>query len=295
MLSRPLLHERSRKTDFGGVACSIALLGHRDRWAVNKVRVAVAGGTGTVGQKVVDVLRRAGHEVSVLARSTGVDLVTGEGLTDSLQAVAVVVDVISAPVTSRRKSIGFFERTTTNLLAAERAAHVTHHLALSIVGVDRVDFGYYSGKRKQEELIRHADVPWTILRATQFHEFPAQLADRFSSPVLPVPVMTTQPVAAQEVAAALVDLALGPPSGFASELAGPDVQHLPDLVRRQLHADGSHRFVVPVRLPGRVGRALAAGALLPTDGGRRGTQTWSDWLAETRPNAPTGVSPTESM
>jgi uncharacterized protein YbjT (DUF2867 family) len=257
------------------------------------MRVAVAGGTGTVGQKVVDALRSAGHEVRVLARSTGVDLVTGAGLTDSLESVAVVVDVVSAPVTSRRKSVAFFEKTTTNLLAAERAANVTHHLALSIVGVDRVDLGYYLGKRKQEELIRHADVPWTILRSTQFHEFPAQLTDRVRSPVLPVPVMTTQPVAAREVAAALVELALAPPSGMASELAGPDVAQLPDLVRRLLQAEGSHRLVVPVRLPGRTGRAMAAGGLLPAQGGRRGTQTWSAWLAETRPNAPSAL-PSES-
>lgn len=257
--------------------------------------VAVAGGTGLAGQNVVGILQSAGHQVRILARSTGVDLVTGEGLPAALRGVDFVIDVVNAPVTGRRKSEAFFETTTSNLLAAERDAGVRHHVALSIVGIDRVDFGYYFGKRKQEQLIRDADVPWTILRATQFHEFPAQLAARARGPVLPVPVMTTQPVAAVEVANALVELALTAPSGMAPELAGPEVHQMPDLARRLLHARGVRRLVVPVRLPGRVGRAMADDGLLPADGARRGTQTWSQWLDETTPRARASLTPREAQ
>jgi uncharacterized protein YbjT (DUF2867 family) len=260
---------------------------------MSTLRVAVAGGTGVAGQNVVEAVHGAGHRAHILARSAGVDLVTGEGLSAALQGVDVVIDVVNAPVTSRRKSEAFFERTTANLLAAEQNAGVTHHVALSIVGADRVDFGYYFGKRKQEQLIQDSNVPWTILRATQFHEFPAQLAARVRGPVLPVPVMTTQPVAAAEVAKVLVELALAAPSGVAPELAGPEVHHMPDLARRLLHAQGLRRFVLPVRLPGRVGRAMADAGLLPADGARRGVQTWAQWLHETTPAHPASLTPRE--
>jgi uncharacterized protein YbjT (DUF2867 family) len=248
------------------------------------MHVAVAGGTGVVGRLVVQALGRAGHEVTVVARSAGVDLMTGQGLREALEPVSVVLDVANAPGSSRKTSVEFFERSTRNLLDAEGRADVRHHVALSIVGCDRVDLGYYLGKRRQEELVRTGDVPWTILRATQFHEFPAQLAERVRGPVLPVPTMMTQPVAAREVAQLLADLAPAEPSGETIELAGPDVHRMPDLARRLLRARGSRRIVVPVRLPGRVGRDLAGGRLLPTDG-RRGTQTFDEWLAQQRTSA----------
>lgn len=251
------------------------------------VQVAVAGGTGVVGRLVVEALRRAGHEVTVVARSAGADLVTGEGLLAALQPASVVVDVANSPVTGRKKSVAFFERATSNLLAAEAKVGVGHHVALSIVGVDRVDLGYYLGKRRQEELVRGGSVPWTILRATQFHEFPAQLAERVRGPLLPVPSMRTQPVAAREVAQVLTELALADPVADTIELAGPEVHRMPDLARRLLRARGSRRLVAPLRLPGRVGRDLATGGLLPTDG-LRGTQTFGQWLAEGDGAAPLG-------
>jgi uncharacterized protein YbjT (DUF2867 family) len=241
-------------------------------------RVAVAGGTGMVGSRLVEVLRGRGHDVRVLARSQGVDVLSGDGLDEVLRGVAVVIDVVNAPVTSKRRSVAFFQTATANLLGAERRAGVGHHVALSIVGIDRVPFGYYLGKRRQEQLIRHGEVPWTILRATQFHEFPAQLIDRSRGPVQVVPAMTLQPVAAEEVAVLLCDLALSGPSGMAEELAGPEVHELRDLVRRLLRARGSHRLMLPVRLPGEAGRAMASGALLPTAAGTLGHQTWDEWL-----------------
>ncbi len=244
------------------------------------MRIAVVGGTGVVGRHVVEAVNAAGHEASVVARSSGADLVSGDGLAAALESAEVVIDVANTSSNSRRKSMAFFERATTNLLRAEREAGVGHHVALSIVGIDEVDLGYYRAKRRQEELIRGGSVPWTMLRATQFHEFPAQLADRMKGPLLPVPTMTTQPVAAREVAQFLVELAMAEPSGTMSEIAGPEVRRMPDLARGLLRTRGSHRFVVPVRLPGKVGAAMAGGGLLPTGDFRRGTQTFADWLGE---------------
>ena len=249
------------------------------------MRVAVVGGTGVVGRHVVDAVTEAGHEPVVVARSRGVDLVSGAGLATALKRADVVVDVANAASSSRRRASAFFEQATANLLGAEQAAGVGHHVGLSIVGVDEVDFGYYVAKRRQEELVRAGSVPWTLLRATQFHEFPAQLADRMKGPLLPVPTMTSQPVAAREVARFLVELALAAPSGTTSEIAGPEVHRMPDLVRRVLRARGARRLVVPVRLPGRVGAAMAGDGLLPAGEGRRGTQTFAEWLRETRGRA----------
>jgi uncharacterized protein YbjT (DUF2867 family) len=141
-------------------------------------RLAVAGGTGTVGRKLVELLREDGHDVRVLSRAAGVDVSTRSGLAAALDSVSVVIDTLNVSATSRRRCVTFFETTTRNLLDAERRAGIAHHVALSIVGIDRVDFGYYLGKRRQEALVRASDLPWTILRTTQFHEFPAQLVDR---------------------------------------------------------------------------------------------------------------------
>jgi uncharacterized protein YbjT (DUF2867 family) len=245
-------------------------------------RVAVAGGTGVVGRHVVDALRAAGHEAVVLARSTGVDLVSGHELAGALGGADAVVDVVNGPVMSRAKSVGFFDHTTRNLLAAERHVGVRHHLVLSIVGIDRVDFGYYFGKRRQEALVRAGDIPWTILRATQFHEFAGQILDRVRGPVVPVPTMRTQPVAAREVGARLAELAVGEPAGMTQELAGPEVFEMPDLVRRVLRARGSRRLVLPVRIPGAVGRAMAGGGVLPTGDAMLGKQRFEEWLADSR-------------
>ncbi len=192
-----------------------------------------------------------------MARSHGADLLSGEGLDDALAGVDAVVDVSDLKTVRRRSAVRFFETAGRHLLAAEERAGVRHHVALSIVGVDRVDWGYYEGKRRQEDLVRAGAVPWTVLRATQFHEFPAQLLARVPGPVAPVPRMRVQPVAVREVAVVLAELATGPALGDAPELAGPREESVPDMARRLLSARGSHRLVVPVRLPGAAGRAMA--------------------------------------
>jgi uncharacterized protein YbjT (DUF2867 family) len=243
------------------------------------MELAVVGGTGLVGRLVAEAARAAGHRPVVLARSTGVDVTTGAGLDDALQGAEVVIDVSNLTTIRRRQSVAFFEAGTRQLLAAGQRAGVRHHVALSIVGIDRVDLGYYDGKRRQEALVLAGDVPGSVVRATQFHEFAAQLLARSGGPVGFVPRMLTQPIAAREVADLLVDLAAGNPVGMAPDVAGPEQLEMVDMVRRLLRARGSRRVVVPVRLPGAVGRAMATGGLLPSGPGPRNGQTFGEWLA----------------
>ena len=243
------------------------------------MRIAVVGGTGRVGKPVVEAVRARGHEPVVLSRSTGVDVTTGAGLAGALDGTPVVIDVSNVATIGRKKSVAFFAAAIGNLVQAGLRAGVSHLVVLSIVGVDRVDLGYYAGKRRQEELALSGRIPASVLRATQFHEFAAQLLERQHGPVALVPRMRSQPVAAREVAGALVDLALGEPAGMAPELAGPEPLEMTDMVRRYLHAHAGRRPVVPMRVPGKAGRTMATGALLPTGPGPRGTQTFGEWLA----------------
>ncbi|WP_243060198.1 SDR family oxidoreductase [Nocardioides sp. SR21] len=236
------------------------------------MKIAVAGGTGVVGRHVVEVARERGHDVVVLARAEGVDLTTGAGLAEWLAGVDAVVDVTSVRTQKREDAEAFFGGVTRHLQAAG-AAHI---VALSIVGIDDVDTGYYAGKRLQEQVLADGTVPWSVLRATQFHEF-AEQALHFVrvGPFSLVPRMLSQPVAAREVAEALVDLAEAGPSGRVADLAGPERHDMVDLARRV----AAGRRVVPVRVPGAAGKAMRSGALCPTGDGPRGTITFDAWLA----------------
>ena len=248
------------------------------------MRLAVAGGSGLVGRLVVEVARRRSHEVVVLARSEGVDLTTGTGLADRLIGVDAVIDVTNHGSQKRSEAEGFFGSVTRTLLAAEAAAGVRHHVVLSIVGIDDVDTGYYAGKRLQERLVaqdsQEDPVPWSVLRATQFHEFALQALGFVTlGPFSLVPRMLSQPVAAREVADALVVVAEGEPVGRAADLAGPEQHQVVDLARRVSRARGLGRRVVPVRLPGTAGAAMRSGALTPSEDGPRGRVTFEEWLA----------------
>lgn len=239
------------------------------------MKVVVAGGTGVVGRHVVAALSARGQEPVVLSRRTGVDVVSGAGLAQATTGVDVVVDVSNVQASRRAVAEDFFTRSTTNLLAIGVPLVV-----LSIVGVDRVPLGYYQGKLRQEK-VALAGGRATVLRATQFHDFPRQLVERMSvGPVVLVPRMRTQPIAAREVAAALADLAAAAPQGRVPELAGPQPEEMPDLVRRYLAAVGRRKAVVPLTLPGAAGRAMRDGGALPTGPGPRGVQTFEAWLAE---------------
>jgi uncharacterized protein YbjT (DUF2867 family) len=244
------------------------------------MKIAVAGGTGWIGRLVVETVRAGGDTPVVVSRSTGVDLTTGDGLDKALAGVAAVIDVSNIATLNRKKSVTFFTSATSNLLAAGQRAGVAHHVALSIVGSDRVDLGYYIGKRRQEELVLAGPVPSSVLRATQFHEFASQMIQRAGgAPFVVVPQQLCQPVAAREVAGRLVELARGGAVGLADEMAGPDRHRMPDLVRQLLRARGERCLVVPVRLAGKVGKGMAGGALLPTGPGPFGGIGFDPWLA----------------
>lgn len=245
------------------------------------MRVAVAGGTGVVGQLVVAVAEKCGHEVVVLSRTSGVDLTSAGDLAQRLEGVEAVVDVSGTRTQGRRAARDFFTTVTTTLLTAGEHAGVGHHVALSIVGIDGVDSGYYAAKLAQEQLVATGPMPWTILRSTQFHDFAAQALDFARlGPVALVPRMRTQPIAALEVAQVLVGIVETGPAGRVPDLAGPQVHQLVDLARRVNHARGRHRLVVGVPLPGRAGKAMGSGGLLPATEGPRGQLTFDTWLGE---------------
>jgi uncharacterized protein YbjT (DUF2867 family) len=246
------------------------------------MRIAVAGGTGLVGRYVVERLKAAGETPVILTRGAGVDITTGAGLDRALQGVDALIDVSNTTSARQKDAIAFFEAGTSHLLQAGEQAGVRRHVILSIVGADRVDFGYYFGKRRQEALALGSGRPVSILRSTQLYEFTGQLIDRSAGPFAVIPRMRIQPVAAREVADALVDLVDGP-LGVAPELAGPEQRELTELARAVLKRRGSKKVLLPVRAPGRTGRAMADGALLPTDDGPRGYVTFAEWLADLAP------------
>lgn len=243
------------------------------------MKIAVAGGTGTVGRHVTELVRRRGHESVVLTRSTGFDLQSPEGLAGALAGVDAVIDVVSIATLSAAASSRFFTATTTNLLNAAATAGVRHHVALSIVNASRVAAGYYAGKSVQENTVTTGAVPWTLLRATQFHEFAAQTLRRSSrAGVALVPVMRSQPVAAREVAERLVQLAVEAPRGRVADLGGPRQEYLVDMVRAYAAASRTRTRVIQFRLPGRMGAAMRDGSLLPVGALDHGAVTFAEWI-----------------
>lgn len=242
------------------------------------MRIAVAGGTGTVGRHVAEAARAAGHTVAILARSTGVDVTTGEGLAGALAGADALIDVTNVATVSARRARAFFCTATSQLLRAEERAGVGHHVALSIVGIDTIDASYYAGKLAQERAVATGGVPYTIARAAQFHEFPGQLLSRVAGPVALMPHTLMRPIAAREVGEHLVALAHAGPAGRVPDLVGPMDEELADLARRQLAFDGARRRVLDVRLPGGYGKGLASGALRGGPDAVCGTITFDQWL-----------------
>jgi uncharacterized protein YbjT (DUF2867 family) len=243
------------------------------------VKIAVAGGTGLVGRHTVEAARRVGHDPVVLARSAGVDLSTGAGLAAALDGVDTVIDVTNTPSFDTNQVRGFFATVTSHLLAAEHDAGVRHHVVLSIVGLDRLpDDGHYAGKREQERLALSGPVPASVVRATQFFDFAAQMVGwmrRGQSAALPP--LLLQPVAVTDVADVLVEVALGEPVNGICELAGPETQDLVDMARRTLAARGESVRLVPT-WRGRFGVKLAGEVLLPGPHARITPTTFDDWL-----------------
>jgi uncharacterized protein YbjT (DUF2867 family) len=255
------------------------------------MKIVIAGATGTVGRHVVAAAGERGHDVVVLSRGTGQDLVTGAGVREAMTGAEAVIDVSSVLTTSAKKSVAFFEQATRVLVEAERAAGVGHHVALSIVGIDGVDASYYAGKLAQERAVQSSGRPWSILRAGQFHEFAEQVLPRGKlGPLTALPKLLMRPVAARAVGHALVDAAEAGPGGRLQDLVGPAEGTLADLARRMLRHDGVRRPIVELSLPGRYWKAARSGVLCGTEEARRGTITFEQWLASAdhtsqRPNA----------
>jgi uncharacterized protein YbjT (DUF2867 family) len=244
------------------------------------MKIIVIGGTGLIGTKVVKNLRDKSHEVVAASPSKGINSITGEGLAAALVGAKVVVDVANAPSWEDKAVLEFFETSGRNLLAAEAAAGVGHHVALSVVGTDHLlASGYFRAKLAQENLIKASPIPYTIVRATQFFEFVggiAQLATEGQTVRLPPVLM--QPVAADDVAAVMADVALAKPLNGMFDLAGPEPIRQDDLVRQFLNATGDARTVVTDPKVLYYGIAVNDQSLTPGDNPRLGPTRFADWL-----------------
>ena len=248
------------------------------------MKIVVIGGNGLIGTKLVKNLRQLGHEVVAASRSSGVDALTGKGLVEAMTGAQVVVDVANSPSWEDDAVLAFFETSTRNLLAAEATAGVGHHIALSVVGTERLlASGYFRAKMAQEKLIKASPVPYTIVRATQFFEFVGGIAQSATdgqtvrlSPAL------FQPIVSDDVAAALVDVVADAPLNGMVELAGPDRLPLDKLVGRYLSATQDPRQVVTDVHARYFGLELNDQSLIPGDNPRIGPTRFEDWLMRSR-------------
>jgi uncharacterized protein YbjT (DUF2867 family) len=244
------------------------------------MRIAVAGATGNIGARTVAALERDGHEAVRISRSLGVDLTTGEGLDAALDGVDAVVDAISSPPISPAETREYFGATTRNLLAAEERARVRHHVLLSIVGIHRVEGNpHYWGKREQERLIEEGPIPWTIVPATQFHDF-AGLAVGWTERdgVATIAPLLVQPIAPDDIADVLAEIATGEPQGRYVDVAGPETQDLVDMARRTNDVLGRNVKLVPT-WSGVFDESMAGNVMLPGEDARIAPTTFDDWLA----------------
>ena len=248
------------------------------------MRIVIIGGTGLIGTKLAGILRDKGHDVLQASPRTGVNAITGEGLDRALSGADVVVDVANSPSFEDSAVLAFFETSSRNLLAAEAAAKVRHHVALSIVGTDRLpDNGYFRAKLAQENLIRGSTIPYSILRATQFFEFVGGIVDTSTDgQIARLSPALFQPVAADDVVAALVDLTLADPINGMIELAGPEQLSLDEFGRKYLAATRDPRKVVADIHARYFGAEMDDRSLTPGNNPRIGAIRFEDWLATRR-------------
>ncbi|WP_090764738.1 SDR family oxidoreductase [Nonomuraea maritima] len=245
------------------------------------MKIVVVGGTGLIGSRLVEELRARGHEAVPASPSSGVDALTGEGLPDALAGADAVADVSKGRSFEADAAMRFFTTVTRNLLAAERDAGVRHHVALSIVGVDRVPgSGHYRAKVAQEKLVEESGTPYTIVRATQFFEFIRTIAEAAADRGgIRLPPALVQPVAAADVVAAVADVVTGPPVGGIVEVAGPQAYPLDELARTALAAWGDQRTVYTDPHARYFGAELGERALVPEEGrARLGGTPFARWL-----------------
>jgi uncharacterized protein YbjT (DUF2867 family) len=257
------------------------------RMESDSMKCVVIGGSGLIGAKLVSRLRRSGHEVVAASPSSGVNVITGDGLAQALAGARVVVDVANSPSFEDRAVLTFFETAGRNLLAAEGKAGVSHHLALSVVGAQRLrDNGYFRAKRVQEHLVESSGIPYTILQSTQFFEFIGAIIDTGTdggfvrlSPAL------IQPIASDDVAATLADLAVASPANGTIETAGPEPFPLDRLAQNFLSAKGDGRRVVADVHARYFGSELNDRSLTPAENARIGPTRFEDWLAGLKASA----------
>jgi uncharacterized protein YbjT (DUF2867 family) len=244
------------------------------------MKIVVIGGSGLIGSKLVNILRQKGHDVLAASPNSGVNTITGEGLAEALAGAQVVVDVANSPSFEDKAVLEFFETSGRNLLAAEAAAGVGHHVALSVVGTDRLlESGYFRGKMAQENLIGRAKTPHSILRSTQFADFMGGIAQAATEgQTVRLSSAAIQPIVSDDVAEALASITLGAPVNGMVEVAGPDRFQLDDLVRRFLAVTGDPRQVVTDPNARYFGALLNDSSLVPSDGARIGSTHFEDWV-----------------
>lgn len=249
------------------------------------MKIVVIGGSGLIGTKLVNKLRESGHEALAASPSSGVNTITGEGLGEALAGAQVVVDVSNSPSWEDKAVLEFFETSTRNLLATEAAANVRHHVALSVVGTDRLlQSGYFCAKMAQENLIKASKVPYTIVRATQFFEFVNGIAQSATDgQTVRLPPALIQPIVSDDVAAALAEVTLGAPVNGTIEIAGPERLRLDELVRRFLSAQRDGRKVTTDVHARYFGIELNDQSLTPGDNPRIGPTRFEDWLSRSIP------------
>jgi uncharacterized protein YbjT (DUF2867 family) len=246
------------------------------------MKIVVIGGSGLIGSKLVNKLSQDGHDPLAASPDSGVDTITGEGLAEALDGAQVVVDVANAPAWDDAAVLDFFQTSSRNLLSAETAAGVGHHVTLSVVGTDRLpESGYLRAKVAQEEMVKAGPIPYTIVRATQFFEFIGRIADSSTdgntvrlSPAL------VQPEAADDVASTLADVAVGTPLNNTVELAGPEAFRLDELARRFLNASDDPRQVTADVHARYFGAELDDRSLIPGDEARIAPTRFEDWLRQ---------------
>ena len=251
------------------------------------MKIVVIGGSGLIGSKLVTKLRQHGHETVAASPDSGVNAITGEGLAEALKGASVVVDVSNSPSWEDTAVMKFFETSTRNLLTHEAAASVGHHVALSVVGTDRLsESGYFRAKIAQEKLIQGSSIPYSIVHATQFFEFLKGLADISSEgDKVRLPHVLFQPMAADDVAEAVGRVALGAPVNGIVEVAGPEQFRVDDLVRRRLAALQDPREVIADPNARYSGAKISERTLVPGSDARLGETRFETWLTQSTPRA----------
>jgi uncharacterized protein YbjT (DUF2867 family) len=249
------------------------------------MKIVVLGGTGLIGSKLVNLLRARGHEAVAASPSKGINSITGEGLTEALTGAQVVVDVTNSPSFEDKAVLEFFETSTRNVLAAEAKTGVGHHVALSVVGSERLPAsGYLRAKVAQEKLIKASPIPYTLVRATQFFEFVGRIADEATSgQTVHLPSVLFQPILTDDLVANLARIAVAKPLNGTVELAGPDALPFDEVVRQYLMAQHDSRTVVTDEQARYFGTTLEKRSLVPGENALLGSSHFADWLRQTAP------------